>query len=308
MRPHGALAALARTQYGVVSFSQLRRLGFSKGAIDRMVGAERMHRVHRGVYAVGHADLSPHARCMAAVLGCRPAVLSHGAAAWLWGLLPRCPAEVTVTVSSGFHQRAGIELHRATRLAPEEWGRMARIPVTSLPRTLLDLATTEPARRLQGAIERAERLGLLDLIEIDALLQRRRGEPGTRRLREALEIYRDPVFSRSRAGLLFLDLIKKAGLPRPALNTYVAGHEIDAYWEAERFAVEVDGWETHRTRAAFESDPVRQEDLKLAGIDSIRLTARRIERKPGAVAERLQRLLAQRRRDLSLRHQDLPSR
>jgi very-short-patch-repair endonuclease len=114
------------------------------------------------------------------------------------------------------------------------------------------------------------------------MLRRRHGERGTGRLRRALRIYRDPAYSRSRTELLFLDLVKKAKLPRPATNTFVAGHEIDAYWEAERFAVEVDGWDTHRTRKAFESDPLRQEDLKLAGIDSIRITARRIEREPGS--------------------------
>jgi very-short-patch-repair endonuclease len=92
--------------------------------------------------------------------------------------------------------------------------------------------------------------------------------------------------------------MKAANLPRPAFNTFVAGHEIDAYWERERFAVEVDGWEWHRTRAAFEKDPLRQENLKLAGIDSIRITARRIEREPQAVGQRLTRLLNQRRRSL----------
>jgi Protein of unknown function (DUF559). len=85
------------------------------------------------------------------------------------------------------------------------------------------------------------------------------------------------------------------------MNTFVAGHEIDAYWAPERFAVELDGYETHRTRAAFERDPLRQEELKLAGIDSVRFTARRIEREPGRVAERLSLLLAQRRRDLEHR-------
>lgn len=117
-------------------------------------------------------------------------------------------------------------------------------------------------------------------------------------LRQALEIYRDPVFARSRPERLFLDLVKKAGLPRPAINTYVAGHEIDAYWEKERFAVEVDGWEAHRCRKAFEEDPVRQEELKLAGIDSVRLTARRIEREPEEVAKRLGILLDRRRSEL----------
>jgi hypothetical protein len=130
------------------------------------------------------------------------------------------------------------------------------------------------------------------------VLRRRAGHPGVALLRETLEIYRDPAFSRARSELLFLDLVKKAGLPRPALNTFVAGYEIDAYWERERFAVEVDGWESHRTRAAFEADPLRQEELKLAGIDSLRITARRTEREPRQVAKRLGILLARRRIEL----------
>jgi hypothetical protein len=179
-----------------------------------------------------------------------------------------------------------------------ERGSSERIPVTSPSRTLLDLAASNRGRRLQQAIEKAKRMDRLDLAAIDDLLRRRRGASGTRRLREAVEIYRDPAFSRSRAELLLLDLVKRAGLPRPALNTFVAGHEIDAYWDAERFAVEVDGWDTHRTRAAFEEDPLRQENLKLAGIDSIRLTARRIEREPTVVGRRLKRLLTRRREEL----------
>lgn len=155
------------------------------------------------------------------------------------------------------------------------------------------------AGSLEHAVERAERVGRLDLIEIDAMLERRRGTAGVKRLREALDIYRDPAFSRARSERLFLALVKRAGLPRPAINTFVHGYEVDAYWAGERFAVEVDGWEFHRTRAAFEKDPLRQEDLKLAGIDSVRITARRIEREPDRVGERLGRLLAQRRAQLS---------
>jgi hypothetical protein len=236
---------------------------------------------------------------MAAVLACgRNAVLSHESAGWLWGFFPRCPVEVATTVPQHGRQRPGIRTHHATSLTPEEWGWLERVRVTSLPRTLLDLAATSPAKRLEHAIERAERLGRLDLIAIDALILRRHGGRGTKRLLAALDLYRDPAFDRARSELLFLDLIKKAGLPRPALNLFIAGHEIDAYWEAERFAVEVDGWDTHRTRKAFESDPLRQEDLKLAGVDSIRFTARRIEREPRLVGQRLERLLAQRRNEL----------
>jgi hypothetical protein len=149
-------------------------------------------------------------------------------------------------------------------------------------------------------VERAERLSLLDLDGIDALLMRSGGHRGKKRLRVALEIYRDPVFSRARSERLFLALAKKSGLPRPAINAFVAGHEIDAYWDAERFAVEIDGWDAHRTRAAFENDPLRQENLKLAGIDMIRITARRLEREPEQVGNTLRHLLARRRGVLSL--------
>ncbi len=239
---------------------------------------------------------------MAAVGACGPnALLSHSSAGWLWGLLPTLSLPVEVVVPRRGRSRPGIRVHHAPCLAADEGTSEERIRVTTIPRTFLDLAATGSRRRLESTIERAQRLGRLDLIAIDSLLRQRWGDPGTRRLREALELYRPSVFSRSRAELLFLDLVKKAGLPRPALNHFVAGYEIDAYWEAERFAVEVDGWSTHRTRAAFERDPVRQEDLKLVDIDSIRITARRIEREPGAIAERLRRLLDNRRRDLASR-------
>ena len=235
---------------------------------------------------------------MAAVLACGPgAVLSHGSAAWLRGLLARCPTEPVVIVTGRRTRRAGVETHAAALTATER-GTIECIPVTSVPRTLLDLAATDTPRRLQQAIERAERLGQLDLVAIDALLAPRRGERGTKRLYLALDLYRDSAVVRSRAERLFLAVTKEARLPKPAMNTFVAGHEIDAYWAEERFAVEVDGWDAHRTRAAFESDPLRQENLKLAGIDSIRLTARRIEREPKVVGKRLATLLAQRRREL----------
>jgi Transcriptional regulator, AbiEi antitoxin len=299
MRSHEALAEMAREQYGVVSFRQLRELGFSKGAIGRAREARRLHRLHQGVYAVGHIALSDHSRCMAAILACGPqAVLSHESAAWLWGFLPSRPIQPEVSVPNAGRPRSGIRAHRVAPLALDEVGALERIRVTLPARTLLDLAAVNRGRRLQQAIEKAKRLGKLDLDEIDGLLRRRRGAAGTRRLREGVEIYRDPAFSRSRPELLFLDLVKRAGLPRPALNIFVAAHEVDAYWESERFAVEVDGWDTHRTREAFEADPVRQEDLKLAGIDSIRITARRIEREPKAVGRRLRKLLELRREEL----------
>lgn len=149
---------------------------------------------------------------------------------------------------------------------------------------------------MERSVERTERLGLLDIDDVDRLLERVRGHAGRGKLRRALALHRDPAFSRSRGELRFLELIREAGLPRPAVNTFVAGFELDMYWERERFAVELDGWDAHRTRRAFESDRVRQENLKIAGIEMIRITGRRLANEPVEIAKRL-RLLLQRRRE-----------
>jgi very-short-patch-repair endonuclease len=192
-----------------------------------------------------------------------------------------------------------VQIHHSTILEEVDRAVAERVPVTAVPRTLLDLAVDSRRRALEGMLERAERLGLLSIADIDALLARSGTHRGIANLRQATDLYRDRAFTRSRAERLFLALVREAKLPRPATNTFVAGYEIDAYWERERFAVEIDGYETHGTRAAFERDPIRQEELKIAGIDSIRLTARRIEREPARVAARLGTLLRQRRGQIS---------
>jgi hypothetical protein len=228
-------------------------------------------------------------------------MVSHSAAAWLWGLLPGCPKKVDVTVTRHGGKRSDIALHHSSTLAPEEHGRFGPIPVTALPRTLLDVAATTSPRLTWNIIDRAERRGILDLSLIDAMLKRRRGHRGAARLRKALEIYREPGFFRARSERLFRRLIKKAGIRPPLINTWVDRFEIDAYWEKERFAVEIDGWETHRTRRAFEADRLRQAEMKLAGIDMIPISARRIEMEPAAVGRHLALLLQRRRQDLGLR-------
>lgn len=299
VRLHGELAQLAGRQYGIVSHSQLIELGYSEAAIARGVQSGRLHRVLRGAYGVGHDAISSHGRCLAAVLTCGSgALLSHTSSGWLWGLTDFCPVLPHVTVPIRGHQRPGVRIHHSTILEEEDLAETEGIATTSVPRTLLDMAGEVRDRGLNRSVEKAERMGLLDIGPLDSLLVRAGGHPGRRRLRSAVELYRDPAFSRARSERLFLDLVRKAGLPRPALNTYVEAQEIDAYWEAERFAVEVDGWEVHRTRAAFERDPLRIEELKLAGVDAIRITARRIEREPAVVGDRLRILLERRRSEL----------
>lgn len=297
-RSHHRLALLAEKQHGVVSVWQLGELGYSKGTLRHARKAGRLYRVYQGVYAVGHAGLSRHGQALAAVLSCEDgALLSHRSAAWLWGLTSRFHAPVEVTAASPRQTRTRIRVHSAEALIPDDRTLSEGVPVTAVPRTLLDFAAVDPWF-LPRALDRAERYGLLDLIAIDALVSRSRGFRGVARLREALDIYRIAGFTRSGLERRFLELVHDAGLPRPSTNLFVAEYELDAYWPAERFAVELDTYDYHGGHAAFEADRLRQEDLKMAGIEMTRITGARIDREPRSVARRLQALLSQRRRDL----------
>lgn len=292
---------MAARQHGIVSSGQLAALGYSSATVTRWIQAGRLHRILRGTVAVGHAGITRHGRCLAAVLACGSgAVLSHESSAWLWGLHSGCPSDPHVTVPSRGHRRAGIQIHHSTILEAEDLSKCELIPVTSVARTLLDIAGRR-GRGLDSLVEKAERRGLLELAALDSVLKRAGGHPGREPLRQALLMYRDPVFSRARGERLLRALAKTAGLPPPAVNFFVAGHEVDAYWPDLAFGIEVDGWDTHRTRAAFESDPLRIEELKLAGIDVTRITARRIEREPEVVARRVQTLFHRRQHELRSR-------
>jgi predicted transcriptional regulator of viral defense system len=291
---------MASRQYGVISVGQLIALGLSKDQVSREVSIGRLHRVHRGVYAVGHSALSQHGKCLAAVLSCgEGALLSHCSAAWLWGLTARWRPVTEVTATSPIETRRAIKVHSARALQPEDCATFERVPVTAIPRTLLDFAAIDP-KFLGAAIERAYRRDLLDLDAIDRLLIRSWGFRGVARLRAAVEIYRVKAFTRSRLERSFLSVIRRAGLRQPSMNLFVAGFELDAYWPIERFAVELDTYDHHGDPVAFELDRRRQEDLKLAGIEMVRITGARMDREPDAIVLRLHRLLAQRRQQLGL--------
>ncbi|MDX6634615.1 MAG: hypothetical protein QOF06_818 [Solirubrobacterales bacterium] len=152
------------------------------------------------------------------------------------------------------------------------------IPVTSLPRTLLDVAATVRFDWLEKLVERSEGLGLFDLRAVEDLLARTVGHHGHKRLRRAIALYKPTSFTRSGLEKRFLELVIAAGLPQPHTNYVEHGFELDCYWPEYRFAVELDVFETHGTRAAFERDRERQEDLLLAGIAMTRVTGPRLER------------------------------
>ena len=194
--------------------------------------AGRLHRRHRGVYAVGHTVLTRNGAYLAAVLACGPqAVLSHRSAAALWGLRPSDAPKVDVTVphTSGFRTTEAIAVHRPLR-TPDPMTH-AGIPVTTPGRTLADLALALPRRQLENAVEAAERLRLHVDIDDD--------HPGAKRLREAA--CDDIPFTRSELEDAFLELCARHGIPRPLVNSVQDGVEVDFCWPEHRLIVETDG-------------------------------------------------------------------
>lgn len=167
------MAALAARQHGLVTRPQLARVGVDDDGIARRVRKGMLHRVHQGVYAVGHPKLTTHGRWAAAVLACGPgSALSHLDAAALWGIYDASGPRVHVLAPSS-RRVSGICVHRARRIHPDDVTELHGIPVTSVARTLVDLTDLLAPDRILRAIREAEFLQLLDhdALEADATWQ-----------------------------------------------------------------------------------------------------------------------------------------
>lgn len=286
---------LAARQYGVVSRSQLLAMGIGAGAIETRVRQHYLHRLHRGVYAVGHLALVPLAREMAAVLACgRGSVVSHRSAAAVWHLLPaRDDSEIDVTVPRpGRRHRPGLRIHRSTRLSPQDARHLRGLPVTAPARTLIDLADVATARELERATHEALTRRLLNARRLRAELDQNRGRRGVTRLKQLLEAGGPLTTTRSEAEERFLSLVRAAGLPSPEVNVNIYGHEVDFLWREQQLVVEVDGFQFHSSRDAFERDRQRDAELQGAGLRVLRVTWRQIVDAPYATLTNLVRALA----------------
>lgn len=293
--PDRAIAEMAARQYGVVSRAQLRGLGLSDSAIARRVEAGRLHRVHGGVYAVGHPLLSMHGRWLAAVLACGPgAALSHASAAALWGIRRSEAAIVDVIVPrTGARSRRGLRIHRPHALPRGETTTRDRIDVTTPPRTLLDLAATLRERELHRALDQAEIRELTDYPALAAMAAAHPGHQGSGRLARALrEHYAGTTLTRSELEERFLALCRSRGLPPPAVNVHVGTLEVDFLFPRQRVVVETDGWRFRGHRAAFERDRRRDAELTRAGYRVLRFTQRQVVSEAQAVAATVAAALA----------------
>lgn len=271
-------------------------LGIPATAIDYRVKAGRLRVVHRGVYAIGHRRPDARARWMGAVLACgEGSLLSWPAAGSLWDMAGY-PSRIDVTTPrSGGTGPRGIFIHRCTTLHPDDRAICDGIPVTSVARTLLDAAGVLIRRRLERAIEQAERLQLFDSRAVQATLARNPRLRGAPLLRDILEDqHGPPPDTRSELERLFLDFCRDYHVALPRTNVLVHGYEVDAYWPDQRLVVELDSFEFHKSRAAFERDRERDMELRLAGEEVVRVTDRRIRRDPVRLAASITGLLAAR--------------
>ena len=189
----------------------------------------------------------------------------------------------------------GLIRHRARNLVEEDRALVDGIPVTSVARSQLDLAWKLRPDHLPRLLARSEELGLLDLDSINAVIERNRGHHGAKRLRHALAIYEPAIWARSDFERHFVDRLVAAGLPRPATGWNEQGHEIDVYWPERRFGIELDAFETHGTRQAFEIDHERDFDFALAEIDMRRVSERQFRRDPDKIVAAVATLLFRRR-------------
>jgi very-short-patch-repair endonuclease len=272
-------AALATAQHGVASREQLLAHGAGVHAIDRRVRTGRFTVVFRGVYAIGHAALSDLGRLHAALLAAGAgAVVSHHAAAALHRILPALPPFVDVTVAGRPRRsRPGLRIH-GTR-DPPPTVQLAGVAVTTPLRTLQDLRSVlRPA-----ALERACAEALVrNLVTHEELEIARLVAPG------------EAAPTRSALERRFVSLVRKAGLPRPLINTTIGPYEVDFAWPEERVVVELDGWSAHGHRFAFERDRARDADLVARGYLVLRYTWRQLRDNPLLVATQIAQALAHR--------------
>lgn len=283
----------------MVALWQLADFELHPKVVDKRVAAGRLHRVHQGVFAVGHPLLSRHGHLMAAVVACGPdAVLSHRSAAALWGIREDSRSRIDVT-APGRRGRvpAGIDAHRHGSLRPPDRILRHGIPCTSLARTLLDLAGVVSYRQLRHAVKQAEVEGLFDLTAMREVLSRSRRRRGVARLRAAISDH-DPREQLTRMELeaRLLNLYRRHDLLLPEVNGHLVVNGIsmmpDFLWRDARLIVEADSRRVHGTVVAFEEDRKRDQMLTAAGWTVIRVTWRQVRDEPERLIRTIRSLVS----------------
>jgi very-short-patch-repair endonuclease len=279
------LAAFARRQHGLVTGAQLAQAGLGYAAVSKRVANGRLHRRHRGVYAVGHPRLSQEGLWMAAVLGAgEGAVLSHLSAAVLWKIWRRRVQGIDV-VAARERRLMGVRVHRARRLDPRDATVRDGIPVTTVARTQVDLTDVLTPEQLANVIHEAAFRNLYDARATEAAIQRANGRRHLASLQAAVRAHATgSAGTKSNLEDRFLAAVHQAGLPAPRINTRVQDLEVDFHWPERNLCVEIDGTGHERPRTRAE-DRARDRALKAAGQTVIRLHPHELE--PATIQARL---------------------
>jgi hypothetical protein len=297
----GRIADKATAQGGVVSLDQLRSEGVTRRRVAERAQAKTLHRIHRGVYTVGHRAVARNALLRAALLACGDgAVASHGTAAAFHGLWDKAPLliDVTVPVEAG-RKIDGIRCRRCRYPEPEEVEFFNGVAVTTVARTLVDLAGMVGLATLKKTVGRAAIRRRLDLDSVDLAIHNAKRRRGLKALELALAPYRTKdgkaLDVRSDFETLVLPELLDSGIPRPGCNVPldIDGERlvVDFLWERERVVVETDGRETHETPPAFQSDRRRDQFLASAGYRVLRVTWEQIQVERAAVLGRIKNAL-----------------
>jgi hypothetical protein len=290
---------LAERQHGVVSRTQLRRLGLSEAAIDHAVGSGRLYPIFRAAFAVGYPPVGRHSRMLAAVLACGDdTVISHGSAASLQGLWEFQPRliDLIAPVEAG-RKIAGIRRRHVPPPLAGEAHIYEGIPCTNPSRTIVDVAGIAKEPLVAGTVEQAAVLGVLDVPEVDRILagSRRRGSPCLRRVLEHWRRYSPKTRLRSRMEARLLPLLSRHNIPIPECNEtlVLAGEsfEVDFLWRSQRLVVETDGGQFHDNPLAQARDRHRDEVLKAAGYRVPRFGWDDLRDRPEATVTEIARLL-----------------
>jgi very-short-patch-repair endonuclease len=288
-----AVTELAGLQRGLVTRPQLLAAELTRGKLRTLVAHGVLHPVLGGVYAVGTPELQPLAAETAALLHLvHDAVISHTSAAALWGIADRREIVQTTLIGRGLRPRDGLAMHRVPQLDSRDVRLHHGLPVTAPARTLIDHAATTTAAGLETSVADARAARLVTDAELDGALRRAPLRTGTLALQRLRGTPSGRLLTRSRLERRLLELLTDAGLPLPLTNTRVNGHEVDAYWPAQRLILEVDSWLYHGSRRAFERDRGRDQDHLAHGDRVLRVTDEQLDDHAPHTAARIAEALA----------------
>jgi Transcriptional regulator, AbiEi antitoxin len=283
------LAELAGRSHGVVTRHELIRAGITPEEIRYRLARGGLIAIHRGVFRVGHAAPSLEARYVAAVKACEPCSLLAGRAAAHLLHLVRRPPSLPEVLTTHHRRPSGVTVTRCRRIDPRDRTSWRGVPVTTVPRTIIDLAAVIDPPDLARAFHEAAVRHRVKPEAVETILARRHNWPGARELQRVIR--GDEPVSLGKLESSFIAAVGRARLPLPETNVPAGAHRVDCRWPDHRLTVELDSYRYHNTRRAFEHDRQREREARARGDEFRRYTWADVSEAPGPMLADLRALL-----------------